>query len=467
MAELINKYNDNAAYADSTEAAARAALGKSTVSLENDTRVVHYDGVNVEIPAGVCPDVGDALFIDNEGGKHFYSGKSKIVTDSMPSGYEFCGVAAMRRGRKAWILHKDENTSVRFTSCWAWEITGVVYGSSNTIQFQQRKLTSSGASTFEPVDVGPALVFTPTDIDDAVSQIDAHLRTYQGGKAQTDLMVADYNWHCAKIDGRIWVVSDFTSPSYRQYEVQVVKNTNSSNGPISSTNMWTLAGFGVNYTTIQRKDGVTNGNNIWNTQVAKNWMTSGNNNIGSPSDSLTSTGVYRESAWNALPTNSPLKTKYVTYDNYLSYMVPKYPASKLAMKAYYGTSKESCAKMNSVEYVPLNGGNPVKMFTAVSWSSGKRGHSNAQSDGVNSGDWYMPDLDEILGIFLPMRTNPLDPVNATFKQINNSARSLSVSRWVPARSNGGNAWLLPYNGYMTYANFTTTYRACAVALLEF
>ena len=60
MASYINKYDDAADY--SADASARAALGKSTVSLEADSGKVHFDGVNVVVSRpqagrrGVCSD---------------------------------------------------------------------------------------------------------------------------------------------------------------------------------------------------------------------------------------------------------------------------------------------------------------------------------------------------------------------------------------------------------------------------
>jgi hypothetical protein len=55
--KYINKYADAAAYA--ADASARTTLGKSTVSLEADSGVLHYDGVNVEVK---IPKKGDVVF---------------------------------------------------------------------------------------------------------------------------------------------------------------------------------------------------------------------------------------------------------------------------------------------------------------------------------------------------------------------------------------------------------------------
>ena len=121
MASYINKYNNNPAY--SNDASARAALGKSTVSLEDDTRVVHYDGVNVEIPEGVCPDVGDAMWVDSNNDKHFFKGDTVKHTALTARGMTFVGVVGMRKGNKAWVLHKDE-VQIKFVNAWVFKVTG-------------------------------------------------------------------------------------------------------------------------------------------------------------------------------------------------------------------------------------------------------------------------------------------------------------------------------------------------------
>ena len=460
-ASFINLYENQAGYNAETH-----GVNGSEVSLIDDVETVVYDGVNVEIPKKAVK-VGTCVYADSNGALHFLDGAS-VKSASIPSGWEFVGVVVLRKGGQTKILHKTENTSIRFASCWAWEITGVTYGSSNTIQFQQRKKTSSNPDTFGNVDIGSALVFTPTDIDDAVSQIDAHLKTpgNEGGKSYDSDIVANYNWHCEKLDGRIWVIADFdSSPSYRQYEGQVVKNTNIVNGPISSTNMWTLAGMPTSYNSITRNDGVgSNYYAIWNKDVVK----AKNTNQGSPADQVGHDGYYNEANFN---NTTVLKAYYGTYDNYLNALLPKYPVNDLAMAAYAGKGAETCATAEKVVYTKRDGVTTEYMFTAIHYTKTLKAHSTASVEGMNAGDWYMPGLDEIVEIFSQMKVDGSDPIHQAFANAGQSSAypvnpSSNVYRWVPARYYNTNPWLLNPSGTITYDSFYFYYRSCGVALLE-
>ena len=460
--KYINKYENENAY--NGDASARATLGKSTVSMEADTRKLHFDGVNVEVPRKSVR-VGTAVYADGNGNLHFVDGAT-VKSASIPSGWEFVGVVSLRKGGKALVLHKNENNGIRFTSCWAWEITGVVYGSSNTIQFQQRK--STGTNTFAMVDIGSALVFTPTDIDDAVSKIDTHLKASgnAGGKSYDSDIVANYNWHCEKLDGRIWVIADFdSSPSYRQYEVGVVKNTAVANGPVSNNNMWTLAGMDSNYTTIRRNDGVNSSYySIWNKDVVRVKAS----NQGSPVDQVAHDGYYSETNFN---NTSVLKAYYGTYDKYLDDLMPKYPVNGSAMKAYAGKGAETCAIAESVVYTKRDGVTTDYMFTAIHYAKTLKAHSTASVDGMNAGDWYMPGLDEIVDIFSQMKVDGSDPIHQAFANAGMSSAypinpSSNVYRWVPARFYYSYTWFLNSAGNINgYTSFASSNRSCGVALL--
>ena len=462
MATFINKYEN--AYAYNSDASARATLGKSTVSMEADTRKLHFDGVNVEVPRKSVR-VGTAVYADGNGNLHFVDGAT-VKSASIPSGWEFVGVVSLRKGGKALVLHKNENAGIRFTSCWAWEITGVVYGSSNTIQFQQRK--STGTNTFTMVDIGSALVFTPTDIDDAVSKIDAHLKASgnEGGKSYDSAIVANYNWHCEKLDGRIWVIADFdSSPSYRQYEVGVVKNTAVANGPVSNNNMWTLVGMNSNHSAIRRNDGVnSNYYAIWNKDVVRVKAS----NQGSPVDQVAYDGYYSETNFN---NTSVLKAYYGTYDKYLDDLMPMYPVNGGAMKYYAGKGAETCSIAESVVYTKRDGVTTDYMFTAIHYVKTLKAHSTASVDGMNAGDWYMPGLDEIVDIFSQMKVDGSDPIHQAFANAGMSSAypinpSSNVSRWVPARFFNYGTWLLYSPGNINASGyFSSGGRACGVALL--
>ena len=451
-ASFINLYENQAGYNAETH-----GVNGSEVSLIDDVEKVVYDGVNVELPEGAVPGVGSALWVDGNGGKHFFEGSSVDAAKLTAQGLTFVGVVALSKGRKATILHKEESSGIMFVSCWAWEVTGLTYGSEQSIVFQQVAKTSP----YGKVTVGTC-TFTPSDIDDAVDKIDTWLRTNPGDTSTC----YEYNWHCAKIDGRIWVIADFgSSTSSRQYTA--LHGSGTTSGVATNTNMWTLAGYGTDYTQMQRADGKVGGTTLWNTLRAKQYMAS-SGNLGTPTDTNPddSFGIYSEA--NFTEANCPnTYAKYNgDYESYLESKLIKYPSSAGAMPVCAGNGRRTNGTMDSVSYVPLAGGNAVKMFTAVDYAKQLKAHATASVAGLNAGDWYIPGYDEIFGIFSQMNTDGSDRINVAFVKSNSSARSLSVSRWVPARYNAANVWLLGSLGN-TYGNdFTNINMACAVALLE-
>ena len=123
MANYINKYTDAAAYA--ADASARAALGGSTVSMENDTKVLHYDGVNVVVSR---PRQGDAVYVPTtsvysaatpgsgvtEGSVTFIAGDTVDNAKMSAAGFTAIGVVASVRGRKCYVLYKTVSGETRF-----------------------------------------------------------------------------------------------------------------------------------------------------------------------------------------------------------------------------------------------------------------------------------------------------------------------------------------------------------------
>lgn len=447
MAGFINKYNNNAAY--SAEASDRAALGKSTVSLEDDTRVVHYDGVNVEKPTGVVPDVADALWVDSNGGKHFFKGDTVDHAALTAKGQVFVGVVAARKGRKALVLHKTE-TDTKFTNAWAFKVTG--YSAGVAIEFKQyNKSNDSVAATLTG--------FTPTATDVAsvsafASALDTFLRANQPAETST---AAPTNWSAAVMDDGTGTDAVFMlvegSLSAGIYWSQ--RQSPIASGATATLRVWELVTSTPDIYYAERVDGVMDLRTLWNKSRVKQY----NANIGSPTDSLSSEGTYSQT--NFTQANCPILYAYYNgdYDAYLDDHMIKFPCSKGVLPAYFGKSKSMCSKMASIMFSSV-GGTTKPIFKAVALSTGV-------SDNGAGLEWYMPGLEDCKAVFENMLVDGSDSVNKAFVQSNSSARSLSVSRWVPARSYGSHAWLLSGGGNPNTGYFDTGYRACAVALLEF
>ena len=449
MAEYINKYTDNAAYV--ADASGRASLGKSTVSLEDDTRKVHFDGVNVELPEGVVPSVGDALWVDSNGGKHFYAYGTVKHSDLTAKNYSFVGIVAMRKGHNAWVLHKSE-TETKFINAWCFKITG--YSAGTPIKCKQYK--SNDTTEFNEIDIG----FTPTATDVATvsafaTALNTKLRANQPTVSASGLAT---NWSAAVMKDAtgtdsvfMFIEGDSSSGIYYSQRQSPI-----ASGATATLYVWELVGLGTNYTNINRDDNVDTWACLWNKSRFENY----NQNVNSPTDSITSGGLYSKS--NFTYANCPTVYTYYggDYDKYMDAMLMRSPASTGALAAFYGQSKLICDKAKAITFTSVFTSGSKPLFKAISISA------NVTDYGANLG-WYMPGIEECKGIYEPMLVNGSDRVNTAFVQSNGSVRSLSVTRWVPARYTYYNAWLLYNYGYMYSYYFSYTSRACAVALLEF
>ena len=454
----INKYTDAAAYAADTT---RTALGKSTVSLESDSGVLHYDGVNVEIPKKAVK-VGDAVYVDGSGNLHFIDTTGSVnntdLTTAVASGgrgWLSVGVVGMRKGQKAWILHKTE-TDAKYVDAWAFKVTD--YAAGTAIVFK----AYTANDTTDYVDVTG---FTPTaenvaSVSDMATAMNSFLTTNQNptGAVQT-------NWSaCVMKDASgndaVFMLLEGNSLSgvYYSHRQSPIKS-----GATATLATWDLLGLTSDKTTNARVNGSHDLRAGWNKELIYNYYKASTNrdSAGSPTDSITSGGIISEKAWNNNSFPS-VKAYYGTWDKYLDSVMLKVPAgaySSDALPVYYGKAKEIQDKAKTVTFMSVISGSEKKVFKAFDVSA-------SVSDGGAGLDWYMPGIEEAFGIFSHMKVDGSDPVNSAMVKIGSSARNLEQTRWVPARYNNIFAWYMnyygPFNPYFLAAN----YRACAVALLN-
>ena len=439
----------------------------SSVTLESDTDILHYDGYNIEKPEGVVPDVSDALWVDSNGGKHFYASDTVNHTALTAKGQTFVGVVAMRKRNRVWVL-ADTEFNTRFMGPCLHRISGWAVGTA--IQF--KAYVSGFGSTKNLVNT-----FTPTKT--SVAEFTAELSTFlknnqpnSSGVLADGATGANYSWHAEVMkdpsgNDACYVVSD-SYTDYRLVNSIVVSGATCDYG---ACDMLPLA------STIQRVDGSNTLRGVWNKNRIMTYLAASTDraSIDSPTDVVPSTvGIISEKDWNnnVYPN---VKAYYGTWDKYIDSVMIRWPASIGIAKTYYGKGKEYTYAMASRSCKKLDG--------TTEWNSSSSGgvYSAAykvsqlgyNSSGISVGDWYMPSFDEIYGIFSPMDNttdtgHPMDRVNSAFVQSNGTARPLSVTRWVPARYSSSYVWLLNSYGCMSNTTyFYNTNRACAVALLEF
>lgn len=393
--------------------------------------------------------VGDAVYADANGNVHFLV-SSTINTSTLPSGWEFVGVVALRKGSKATILHKNENSSIRFANCWLFKVTGLTFPLDSSVSMVLQQGPTSGNI---PVDVG---TYTSSEgvstLDEFVEDLDDWLQDNQTASGA----LADYGWHAAKMkdaDGNdaCFIIVDKMNVQSRFSPVK-----SSTSGVTAPIYMWNFAGFTNDEIQIKRKDGVMTYACVWNKERFKAY----NNNVNNPTDSLMSVGLFNESGFNA---TTIVKGYYGTYDNYLDHMVPDTDATIGAYSVFKGLGKQAADGLNAVKYTPLNG-TENKVFGAEAYAAGQKAHSTASVQGLDEGDWYIPGIDEEYEIFSAMKTDGSDLVNTAFVAAGSTARSVNASRWLPVRYNYNNAWFLFNNGaFSSYTFYYNNNRVCCVA----
>ena len=377
---------------------------------------------------------------------------STINPSTLPSGWEFVGVVALREGSKATILHKNENSGITFANCWLFKVTGLTFPLASSVSMVMQQGPTSGST---PVEVG---TYTSSEGVTTLDEFVADLDDWLQDNPTTEGALADYGWHAAKMKDADGNDSCFIIVDKIDYQSRFSPVKSSTSGATAPLHMWNYAGFTTDVSQIKRKDGVMTYAVVWNKDKFKAY----NTNVNSPTDSLTTTGLFNESGFEATTT---VKGYYGTYDNYLDHMVPDTDATTGAYAVFKGLGKQTADRLNAVKYTPLNGTEKA-VFGAEAYAAGQKAHSTASVPGLDEGDWYIPGIDEEYEIFSAMKTDGSDPVNAAFVAAGSSPRSFSVARWVPARSSNTNAWSLASTGSFSSSNFSNLYRACCVALLD-
>ena len=410
---------------------------------------------NIEVRKSHCK-VGDAVYADADGNVHFIAGQS-VTAASIPEGWEFVGVVALREGDKALILHKEENNSVKFASCWKWEINGIKYGEENTIQFCQRKSDNTN------IDIGDPLTFTPEDMDAAVTAIDTFLRANAGGSSAGAGW--NYSWHCEKLpnylgEDAVIVVAD-NNVDYRQYN-SIINASGTTSGITAKTNMCDfLTAYGSS-SMLRNNGGSGFRPGIVYDRLLEYYAT--NTTIANPSTMVsTSNGsdIVSRTQFEENQYCADLRATYGTFEKYIESIMLKWPSSEGAQASLDGTGKENTYLLDEQSHHLLNG-TETKDYTAAAWAAAK----SFDAEGLGAGAWYMPDIIEMLDIFGPMKVDGSDPVNAAFEAAGSSARSVALARWSPARYSLYSAWSLSSNGTFNSYAFYGSYRACCVALLD-
>lgn len=395
---------------------------------------------------------GDAIYFDGDGVIHVIDGKS-VNSSTITEGWTYVGPVAKVRDGKAMILNKSENTSVKFASCWQYEITGIKYNQSNTIQFQQAKTSGS-------VNIGDPFTFTPTDIDDAVDKIDEFLRENAGGVEAGAGW--NYNWHCEKLPNpsgvdSVVVVAD-NNADYRQY-ASIINSSGTTTGITSNQNM---CNFLPAYNTMFRNNsGKGYRVGFIKDKLLEYYAT--NTTIANPTEMVpvnSANDIVSKTQFEENQYCADLRDAYGTFENYIESVMLAWPSDEGNQVYMNGTGKEYTELLAARKHKNLSG-TETATYPAATYSNG----IGYEAEGLEEGNWYMPDAIEFFEIFNDMKVDGTDIVNATQKRATGSAFSLSVARWLPARNSSTSAWYINSSGASASSSFLSNSRACAVTLL--
>lgn len=155
-----------------------------------------------------------------------------------------------------------------------------------------------------------------------------------------------------------------------------------------------------------------------------------------------------------------LRDAYGTFENYIESVMLAWPSDEGNQVYMNGTGKEYTELLAARKHKNLSG-TEIDTYPAATYSIG----IGYEAEGLEEGNWYMPDAIELFEIFKDMKVDGTDIINATQKRATGSAFSLSVARWLPARYSSSSAWSITLNGASYGNGFGSSARACAVTLL--
>lgn len=372
--------------------------------------------------------VGDAIYADSLGNVHVIEGKS-VKASTIPEGWELVGSVWKREGTKANILYKTSNSSSKWINAWLFKVNGLKLDGTDTMVMQQGK-TSGGTviiGTFTASE-------SATDLDTIVSELNEWLLDNPTAEGA----VANYGWHAQKMKDENGNDSCFIVVDNTQNLTISNPINSSSSGASAEFYCWQFAGFTQDTQVCKRKDGVETYAVVWNKERFKAY----NTNINSPTDSLTTKGLFNEGSFNA---TTIVKGYYGTYDNYLDNMMADEDSEDGVFGLYRDTGKECTEKLSAVKYTPINGSeSPV--FPATYFAANVKAHSTAIVEGLNVGDFYLPSINEQYDILKNMSLDGSDPVNSTLVRAGVSAFNIASIRWNPSRWNYYGVWRFENTG---------------------
>ena len=422
------------------------------------------------------PQIGDALFIDGSGNKHYLKGGDLLNGVTIPSGYTKVGVVLNRLGDEVLVHYWDCSSTKKFASAWIWEITGLTLdGNSHNIVFRQQKSdnTSISIGTF---------TYSATTLADFCTALDTWLRANPGGTAAGAGW--NYNWHCEYAENyqgnmACLVIAD-TMSDYRQATGIV------ASGATASMNMaYMIPAYGDSpgFERMGGSNGIRAGANA--ERLIEYYSSNPGSTATLTSDVTPTTAhiIVSRTQFNEDAHCAPLRAVYSSFEEYIKKCVMlKWPSFNYSMKNVYGKEKEWTYALarktdsqtgNLVTRTHLNrNGEAVTTFPAADFAAS----INFDSPGLRAGDWRMMGIEDTFEMISKMKAGltghttyaGFDIVNKTLyamKGNDTSTVKLTDWRWLAVRFSNTYAWIFSNYGSFGNPSFNLAGLVSAVALL--
>ena len=408
------------------------------------------------------PQIGDALYVDGSGNKHYLKGGDMLKGTTIPSGYLPVGVVIQRRGDDVLVHYYNCNETKRFASAWMWEITGMTLdGASHSIVFRQRK------NETENVNIG-TFTYTASTLADFCTALDTWLRSHPGGTAAGAGW--NYDWHCEYMENYLGnmaciVIADVIS-DYRQ------ANSIVASGATATMNYaYALPAIGdsTGFERVGGSHGIRAGANA-NRLIE--YFTSNPGTTATLTSDVTPTTanvVVSKTQFESDSHCTPLRAVYKTYAEYIKKCVMlKWPALTYGMKTVFGKQKEWTYALSGKTHKKKDG-TTYTTFPAASYV----GSIAFNSPGLEAGCWRMMGIEDTFEMISKMKAGlsghttyaGYDIVNKTLNAMGGAIVSLGDHRWLAVRYGTNGAWLFSSAGIFYGHNFHLNLRLSAVALL--
>lgn len=436
---MIKSYNSKADYN-----AAVKPTTESQVSMIETTREIIVDGVNV---VTTQPTVGDVVFLDDQNKVIYVKGGSWIQKANIPAAWTHVGYVYFRKGKQVGVIHKD-GADQKFLDVCQYGITAI---SSTTLAIKLRMSPDYAVDTTVDVELTSAVInaTSAAEISAAVAAKAAQVGDTKAWWAY----LADANGNKVESDGTQIIIQCDTCVDYRFYNVSAtgctIAHITWGDMPVSDRYWRGERGYYTNYwgvMNIARTKAWATGSGRVPTAQEPVGPRAGNDAPVKPSEFETSEFC------------ANLRAAYATYEEYLEkcYIVV-YPQKYGCFALLSGkVMMEKYARMTA----PTKAGGTKYKYPALYYGYNK----SFGVDGLDFGDWYLPDVNE--GTVL-MKDETLAALAPSISKMGTTAVNNGTYRWFATRYSVFSAFIFyGSNGYLNNYTVNNSLRSQAVALLE-